>query len=150
LFANFSLIFEKNPACGELEVPTLSVSAKSPSRSGIPLQRALEKLTQIYVFAADAGESGGVAWDATTGCFFGRAAERRTCTGARQTHGAAQHPWRSRSPPGVTQDISLSECAGGTGAGLFLHAQNIFAQQPPKRPLAQNKNGSRFGSLASY
>jgi hypothetical protein len=26
----------------------------------------------------------------------------------------------------------------------------IFLQQPPKQPLAQNKNGSRFGRLASY
>jgi len=25
----------------------------------------------------------------------------------------------------------------------------IFGQQPPKQPLAQNKNGSRFGCLAS-
>jgi hypothetical protein len=26
----------------------------------------------------------------------------------------------------------------------------IFRQQPPKQPLAQNKNGSQFGCLTSY
>ena len=48
---------------------------------------------------------------------------------------------------GLTQKLLLSESAGGGGAGLFVHARIILGQQPPKQPLDQNKNGSRFSCL---
>jgi hypothetical protein len=35
------------------------------------------------------------------------------------------------------------------GPGFSFMRKFIFEQQPPKQPLAQNKNGSRFGCLAS-
>jgi len=34
--------------------------------------------------------------------------------------------------------------------GFSFTRKIIFGQQPPKQPLAQNKNGSRFGCRASY
>ena len=37
-----------------------------------------------------------------------------------------------------------------TGSGFSSTRKIIFRQQPPKQPLAQNKNGSQFGCLASY
>ena len=36
------------------------------------------------------------------------------------------------------------------GPGFSSKCKIIFRQQPPKQPLAQNKNGSRFGCLACY
>jgi hypothetical protein len=36
------------------------------------------------------------------------------------------------------------------GPGFPFRHKFIFGQQPPKQPLAQNKNGSRFVCLASY
>ena len=51
---------------------------------------------------------------------------------------------------GLTQKLLLSESAGGGGAGLFVHARIILGQQPPKQPLAQNKNGRRFGCRVYY
>jgi hypothetical protein len=45
---------------------------------------------------------------------------------AQQTPGATQPRWRSLLPLGLTQNILLSESAGGGGAGLFLHAQIYF------------------------
>jgi hypothetical protein len=36
------------------------------------------------------------------------------------------------------------------GRAFPSHAKTISHEQPPKQPLAQNKNGSRLGRLASY
>jgi hypothetical protein len=36
------------------------------------------------------------------------------------------------------------------GPGIPFTRKIIFEEQPPKQPLAQNKNGSRFGCLTSY
>ena len=102
-----------------------SFYAKSPSRAGIP-RGAVEELPRIFRFAADAGERGDATLDVTTGCFFGRAEERRDgrLRGKRPVLGSLagglDYPW------GLTQNILHSESAGGGGAGLFLHAQNYF------------------------
>jgi hypothetical protein len=44
----------------------------------------------------------------------------------REAPGVAQHLWRSRSPLGLTRNISYAESAVCSGARLFLHAQNYF------------------------
>jgi hypothetical protein len=36
------------------------------------------------------------------------------------------------------------------GPGFSFMREIIFGQLPPKQPLDQNRNGSRFGCLASY
>jgi hypothetical protein len=53
-------------------------------------------------------------------------------------------------PLGLKQNTLLSVSAGGGGPGFSFMRKIIFRQQPPKQPLAQNKNGSRFGRLAYY
>ena len=106
---------------------------------------------QLHGFMAGAGESGGVAWNMTPAVFSTKADEWQD----RQAH--RKRPVRRRIARDLdrrwilTQNISLSVSVGDGGAGFLLHAQNyFFGQQPPKQPLAQNKNGSRFGCLASY
>jgi hypothetical protein len=52
-------------------------------------------------------------------------------------------------PLGHKQNTLLSVSAGGGGPGFSFMREIIFGQQPPKQPLAQNKNGSQFGCLVS-
>jgi hypothetical protein len=46
-------------------------------------------------------------------------------------------------------NISIAENAGDSRPEFSSMRKFIFSQQPPKQPLVQNKNGSRFGCLAS-
>ena len=46
--------------------------------------------------------------------------------------------------------ISFRRAPGMVETRLSFMRRIIFELQPPKQPLAQNKNGSRFGRLASY
>jgi hypothetical protein len=51
----------------------------------------------------------------------------------------------------ASQEISRLRIAPVTAGPEFSSMREIiFDQQPSKQPLAQNKNGSRFGCLASY
>ena len=45
---------------------------------------------------------------------------------AQEASASAQHLRRSRSPPGLTQGMSLVVSAGDGGAGLFLLTQDLF------------------------
>jgi hypothetical protein len=53
-------------------------------------------------------------------------------------------------PVGLGQNISLTDSAGDTAPEFSSMRKIIFRQQPPKQPLAQNKNGGQFGRLSFY
>jgi len=108
-------------------------------------------MTQIYRFTADAGESVGAASDATTGCFFGGrggAAATRHVRGKRPLPrtiaGGLDCRWAGR------KIFHFRRVPVAAGPGFSSMRKIIFGQQPPKQPLAQNKNGSRFGCLVCY
>jgi hypothetical protein len=62
----------------------------------------------------------------------------------RNLAGGFDRHWASR------KEFSFLRAPGMAGPGFSLMHIIIFGQQPPKQPPAQNKNGSRFGCLASY
>jgi len=114
------------------------------------IQGAVEELPKIFRFAADAGEGVGAACGVTTYCFFGSGGK------AEGTGGCAANARRNTASLSVSittgphpKYSAFGERRGWWEPGFSFLRRIIFGQQPPKQPLAQNKNGSRFGCLAS-
>ena len=113
------------------------------------LRDAVGAFPGIFRFTADAGGSGGPGCE--TVCLFrqwrrlaGTGGVRGLCPVRRGLAGSLDCLWIS------PKKFCFRRVSVIAGPGFSLMRKNILGQQPPKQPLAQNKNGSRFVSLASY
>ena len=126
-----------------------SADGKCPSRSGIPQgccrgigqnlplhggrwgERGCGQRCDNRLLLRQWRRSGGHGW------LRGKRPVRRSIAGGLDCRSAERKIFHFRRVPVVT------------GPGFSSMRKIIFGQQPPKQPLGQNKNGSRFACFAS-